>query len=246
MMFEPYYPIMEFTLPNERVKFEVHISMNNRTAHASIASLILNPSLPQKVVELSKDSLSIGRETGEFELTANVLKPFRNKMMSFQWSCHYVDSFQPCVLYSNNTKLLVTKEMQNKPQLTLQSFMLQMTKHRFDLNIFYNETKKAFYKTFTTVNVNEGKVPLIYMSSISIIANNKLITKSLSSDAILVPSHTQLVIKGIVNNLESDHSIEWLFSESLFNLQWNNRYINRQIHTELHLHKGLLTINNII
>lgn len=243
-MSSPYFHISEFPIVKERVKLEVHVFLGNRTTHASITSFNLYPLLSDKINQISNDIsiISIGRESGELHLTSSALKILKNKGISCQWSCHYSDSQQPCVLYSNLKKLLISKEIQNKPHLTLNSEMFQLTEHRFGLHVFTNETKNAFYNTYTVVTVYDGNAPQVLMGSVYINGKHKL-NKDISSKATLVPSHTKLVVKGIVRNLELFYSIEWFLSNSVFQLQWNNMFVNNEIHTELQLNKGLIEFN---
>jgi len=242
-MTSPHYLIPEYTLINERIKFEVHVFGGNRTTYASIASLTLNPLVPHQIADISDgiSIMSIGRKSGQFQLTANVSAVQRDRIIGYQWSCHYSDSQQPCREYSNTTKLLINKQIQNRPQLTLDSNVLHKTKHIFGLHVLYkNDLENTFYNTFTTINVNDENAPQILFGSVYIRQKSKLIHRTMSSNVIIVPARTPIIVKGIIKNLESDSigSIEWFLSESIFELQWSNRFINDQIHSELHLHRG--------
>jgi len=184
--------------------------------------------------------MSIGRKSGQFELTANISKVQRDRINGYQWSCHYSNSQQPCRTYSNPKILLVNKQIQNRPKLVLDSNMLHKTKHIFGLHVLYkNGPDTTFYNTFTSVDVNDGNSPQILFGSVYIRQKLKLIHQKVSSNVIIVPARTPLIVKAVIKNLESNGSIEWLISDSIFELQWSNKFINNQIHSELHLHKGL-------
>ena len=233
---------------DEKTKFEINVFMGNETSLSSTASLTLYPMPSKGIIDESKhiSMISIGQKTGKFKISANLLDPDKSKSIGYLWNCHYWDSLEPCAINSDAKQLLITKDIQNRRELVLNSELMRSNKHMFGLHLIdSNDMTSKLFNPYTTVKVVEGNAPIVFIESVYVRVDDKkfdLIFNS-NENIISIPSKTRLVIKGVIKKLIQFDSIEWHLSESLIQLEWSNTITKNGIISRLHLYPGQFYVN---
>jgi hypothetical protein len=188
------------------------------------------------------NKIMLGSKSGSFKLSSKNSK--KGKKLVYQWSCHESKTAQPCYhnfgAYNINRKdsLLIDRELQKLPELEFDSRSLEPNKqYWFGLQVFdANDNKIASETEYISVKVSDGNAPQVFIGPVYIKGHSVPFDARLS--AYIVPANTKIIIKGIVKPANNIIGIKWEAPNSIHDLNWRNKKINHEIHTELYLHES--------
>ena len=243
-MTSPDYQIDYSKYSKQLTTYEINVQMGNESA-TSTATFTQYPILSEEIIDTSNQIsfLSVGQKSGRFKLSTALLDTTRSNSTGYLWSCYYSESNKPCVTNSNRRQLLISKKIQNRRELSLNSESMTIKEHKFVLEVIdtKDDTSQQL-NPYTTVRVFEGSAPQIFIESVYVrVDDNNIFLRfnKNQSNVLNVPSMTRLVIKGVIKKFSSIDSIEWHLSHSIFQLSWSNTITKFGIISELHLYPGI-------
>jgi len=187
--------------------------------------------------------IAIGSKSGPFELSSKSSKSERK--LVYQWSCHESKTAQPCYYNfanSNSNKkdsLLIDRKLQKQSILQFDSSSMQPNKQYWiGLQVFdANDNKVSSETEYSLVKVTEGNAPQVFIGPLYL-KGKHLVPYNPRLSTYIVPAHTPITVKGVVKPAKNVQDIRWEAPNSIYQLNWRNKRINDEIHTELYLHEG--------
>nr|XP_027203936.1 uncharacterized protein LOC113797709 [Dermatophagoides pteronyssinus] len=251
------FPIEPYSMPPDHLtSFTLNAYIGFYTNQSSKAMFSIKP----KPVQLKANPanginrITIGSKSGMLIIPSNTNDNIRQKRLVYQWSCHDTKTGQPCYynfqssfnhggLHKN--PLLITREIQTQSSLVLNSSSFQPNnQYLIGLQVFdANDSRSNSETEYILLNVLDGLKPQIFVGPVYI-NGEYLVPYNQHFSTFVIPSGSDIVIKGKVLLQNGLKSVQWKSQTFRYPLLWANDPINggdQEIHTELYLYGDTLT-----